>query len=133
MYTRLWKLITKHMEENSRMAVFLTSAMLIWTIGITMAGILVCIIKHMNVICRLSDLICAGIYASLVMGAGYVLARRFLLYMMQKVYLFVLPKEEVSVWLILGLTAVNILLSMAAVAMPVRAVLKDSVVEEIRR
>lgn len=59
MYTRLWKLITKHMEENSRMAVFLTSAMLIWTIGITMAGILVCIIKHMNVICRLSDLICA--------------------------------------------------------------------------
>lgn len=56
MYTRLWKLITKHMEENSRMAVFLTSAMLIWTIGITMAGILVCIIKHMNVICRLSDL-----------------------------------------------------------------------------
>lgn len=74
-----------------------------------------------------------GIYASLVMGAGYVLARRFLLYMMQKVYLFVLPKEEVSVWLILGLTAVNILLSMAAVAMPVRAVLKDSVVEEIRR
>ena len=26
-----------------------------------------------------------GIYASLVMGAGYVLARRFLLYMMQKV------------------------------------------------
>ena len=57
MYTRLWKLITKHMEENSRMAVFLTSAMLIWTIGITMAGILVCIIKHMNVICRLSDLI----------------------------------------------------------------------------
>ena len=58
MYTRLWKLITKHMEENSRMAVFLTSAMLIWTIGITMAGILVCIIKHMNVICRLSDLIC---------------------------------------------------------------------------
>ena len=23
MYTRLWKLITKHMEENSRMAVFL--------------------------------------------------------------------------------------------------------------
>lgn len=29
MYTRLWKLITKHMEENSRMAVFLTSAMLI--------------------------------------------------------------------------------------------------------
>ena len=69
-----------------------------------------------------------GIYASLVMGAG-----RFLLYMMQKVYLFVLPKEEVSVWLILGLTAVNILLSMAAVAMPVRAVLKDSVVEEIRR
>ena len=49
MYTRLWKLITKYMEENSRMAVFLTSAMLIWTIGITMAGILVCIIKHMNV------------------------------------------------------------------------------------
>ena len=40
MYTRLWKLITKYMEENSRMAVFLTSAMLIWTIGITMAGIL---------------------------------------------------------------------------------------------
>ena len=68
MYTRLWKLITKHMEENSRMAVFLTSAMLIWTIGITMAGILVCIIKHMNVICRLSDLICAGIYAGLVFG-----------------------------------------------------------------
>ena len=34
MYTRLWKLITRHMEENSRMAVFLTSAMLIWTIGI---------------------------------------------------------------------------------------------------
>ena len=61
MYTRLWKLITKHMEENSRMAVFLTSAMLIWTIGITMAGILVCIIKHMNVICRLSDLIYAGL------------------------------------------------------------------------
>ena len=30
MYTRLWKLITKHMEENSRMAVFLTSAMLIF-------------------------------------------------------------------------------------------------------
>ncbi len=51
----------------------------------------------------------------------------------QKVYLFVLPEEEVSVWLILGLTAVNILLSMAAVAMPVIAVLKDSVVEEIRR
>ncbi len=74
-----------------------------------------------------------GIYASLVMGAGYVLVRRFLLYLMQKVYLFVLPKEEVSVWLILGLTAVNVLLSMAAVAMPVRAVLKDSVVEEIRR
>lgn len=68
MYTRLWKLITKHMEENSRMAVFLTSAMLIWTIGITMAGIFVCIIKHMNVICRLSDLICAGIYAGLVFG-----------------------------------------------------------------
>lgn len=68
MYTRLWKLITKYMEENSRMAVFLTSAMLIWTIGITMAGILVCIIKHMNVICRLSDLICAGIYAGLVFG-----------------------------------------------------------------
>ena len=45
MYTRLWKLITKYMEENSRMAVFLTSAMLIWTIGITMAGILVCIIR----------------------------------------------------------------------------------------
>ena len=52
MYTRLWKLITKYMEENSRMAVFLTSAMLIWTIGIT----------------RLSDLICAGIYAGLVFG-----------------------------------------------------------------
>ena len=61
MYTRLWKLITKYMEENSRMAVFLTSAMLIWTIGITMAGILVCIIKHMNVIC-------AGFYAGLVFG-----------------------------------------------------------------
>lgn len=74
-----------------------------------------------------------GIYASLVMAAGYVLVRRFLLYMMQKVYLFVMPQEEVSMWLIFGLTAVNILLSMAAVAMPVRAVLKDSVVEEIRR
>lgn len=68
MYTRLWKLITKHMEENSRMAVFLTSAMLIWTIGITMAGILVCIIKHMNVICRLSDLICAGIMQDWSLG-----------------------------------------------------------------
>lgn len=77
MYTRLWKLITKHMEENSRMAVFLTSAMLIWTIGITMAGILVCIIKHMNVICRLSDLICAGIYAGLVFGLFW---RRMLFY-----------------------------------------------------
>ena len=26
------------------------------------------LIKHMNVICRLSDLICAGIYAGLVFG-----------------------------------------------------------------
>ena len=61
MYTRLWKLITKYMEENSRMAVFLTSAMLIWTIGITMAGILVCIIKHMNVICRLRSDLCRNL------------------------------------------------------------------------
>lgn len=68
MYTRLWKLITGHIEEASRMAVFLTTAVLIWTVGITVAGILVCMIKHMEVICRLSDLVCAGIYAGLVFG-----------------------------------------------------------------
>ena len=49
------------------------------------------------------------------------------------IFYYLTVKLPVSVWLILGLTAVNILLSMAAVAMPVRAVLKDSVVEEIRR
>lgn len=68
MYTKLWKLITGHIEEASRMAVFLTATMLIWTVGITAVGILVCVIKDMEVISRLSDLVCAGIYAGLFFG-----------------------------------------------------------------
>ena len=68
MYTRLWKWIAGHIEESSRMAVFLTSAVLIWTVGITGAGIFVCMIKGMNIVHCLSDLICAGIYGGLIFG-----------------------------------------------------------------
>lgn len=68
MYTRLWNLITKHMDESHAVSLFLPVMIVGWTVFGVAAGLLVCTVTGTSIMHVLADLICAGGYAGLVLG-----------------------------------------------------------------
>ena len=68
MYRGLWNLITKHMDNNRAVSIFLPIVIAGWTIAGVLVGLIVCTVTGTGVISALADLICAGGYAGLILG-----------------------------------------------------------------
>ena len=68
MYRGIWNLITKYMDHSHAVSVFLPLIIVGWTIVGVIAGLLACAITGTDILSALSDLICAGGYAGVILG-----------------------------------------------------------------
>lgn len=72
-----------------------------------------------------------GIYTGIVTMAGFVVIKRILLYFLQHVYLYVYINGSVSWKTFAFVLSMNLIVGVLAVCLPVRQLLKETIVEEI--
>lgn len=65
---RLWDITNRLFHEESVASVFLVLNIICWTVGTLVLGMVFCIIAGVSVAAVISKLMCAAIYAGVIMG-----------------------------------------------------------------
>ena len=68
MYGKLWSFVNHYIDEEHALAVYLPILIIGWTIVGTVLGMGVCSVIRINLVQSLSDIICAGGYAGIILG-----------------------------------------------------------------
>lgn len=72
-----------------------------------------------------------GCFGTGIMLILYLIIQCLLIYMMQHVYLYVSSIQHLNVFIILGIAALNIVISILAVVVPVHQIVKESIIQEV--
>ncbi len=68
MYGKLWNFVNQYIDKEHALAVYLPILIVGWTIIGTVLGMGVCSVIRINLVQSLSDIICAGGYAGIILG-----------------------------------------------------------------
>ena len=68
MYGKLWNFVNQYIDKEHALAVYLPILIVGWTIIGTVLGMGVCSVIRINLVQSLSDIICVGGYAGIILG-----------------------------------------------------------------
>lgn len=74
-----------------------------------------------------------GLYASIIMVIGSIIGQFMICFMVKRVYLYINPIFEINTFLYIGMIVLNIVISIVAVIIPVRQILKNNIISEISK
>ncbi len=74
-----------------------------------------------------------GFYASIIMVIGSVIGQFMIYFMVKRVYLYINPILKINTPLYIGMIILNITISIVAVIIPVRQILKSDIISEINK
>lgn len=74
-----------------------------------------------------------GLYASIIMIIGSIIGQFMICFMVKRVYLYINPIFEINTFLYIGMIVLNIVISIVAVIIPVRQILKNNIISEISK
>lgn len=81
----------------------------------------------------LKESVVYGIYASILVLIIYFPVKEILYYFIKHVWLYIMPNREIQIPYIIGVVVINILVSIIAVTIPVKRILKGKIVNELRQ
>ena len=73
-----------------------------------------------------------GIIADLMMIAIFIPIRNLLFFLMKSVWLYIMPVKACMINEIIFITLLNIVICIVAIVIPVRAMLKEDIISEIK-
>ena len=68
MYEGLWKLVNKITDEDSAVSVYLSAAIIGWTLVVALSGMSVCYLLQIDMSTGITNSVCAGAYAGIIFG-----------------------------------------------------------------
>ncbi|MCC0690282.1 MULTISPECIES: ABC transporter permease [Clostridioides] len=74
-----------------------------------------------------------GLYASIIMIIGSIIGQFMIYFMVKRIYLYINPIFEVNAPLYIGMIVLNIIISIVAVIIPVKQILKNDIISEISK
>lgn len=81
----------------------------------------------------LKESVLYGIYASIFVLIIYFPVKEILYYFIKHVWLYIMPNRETQIIYIIGVMAINILVSIIAVTVPVKRILNEEIVNELKQ
>ncbi|MCC0638609.1 MULTISPECIES: FtsX-like permease family protein [unclassified Clostridioides] len=74
-----------------------------------------------------------GLYASIIMVIGSIIGQSMIYFIVKRVYLYINPVFNINMSLYVGMIILNITISIVAVIIPVKQILKSDIISEINR